>query len=136
MQKTDPPGVESPAPSVIELSEERAAIEVRDIVTDRVRISTSTTSVEQMVRQDLRSTSTGLVRVPVNRTLAAGEVPPVPRTEGDVTIIPIFEEVAVVELRLVLKEELHVRQRETTETAEIPLTLRKQSVTIERDSDE
>lgn len=135
MQEIDPPGIESPAPS-IELSEERAAIEVRDIVTDRVRISTSTTSVNQMVRQNLRSTSTDLVRVPVNRTLAPGEAPPVPRTEGGVTIIPIFEEIAVVELRLVLKEELHVRQQETTETAEIPLTLRKQSVIIERDSDE
>ena len=33
------------------------------------------------------------------------------RTEGEVMIIPIFEEVVVVEKRLVLKEELHISQQ-------------------------
>ena len=32
------------------------------------------------------------------------------REEGDVTIIPVLEEIVVVEKRLVLKEELHVRR--------------------------
>jgi stress response protein YsnF len=44
----------------------------------------------------------------------------------------VLEEILVVEKRLVLKEELHIRRRATTETAEVPVTLRKQRVVVER----
>ena len=47
-------------------------------------------------------------------------------------IIPIFEEVVVVEKRLVLKEELHISQQVTTETVEVPVELRRQQASIER----
>ena len=46
------------------------------------------------------------------------------RTEGDVLIIPVLEEVLVVEKRLVLKEELHVRRLVSEENVEIPVTVR------------
>ena len=75
---------------------------------------------------------TDVVRMPVNRTLEAGEAPPQPRAEGNVMIIPIFEEVIVVEKRLVLKEELHITQHVTTETVEVPVDLRKQRAVVER----
>jgi stress response protein YsnF len=39
------------------------------------------------------------------------ETAPEIRTESDVTILPVVEEVLVVEKRLVLKEELHIRRR-------------------------
>ena len=59
------------------------------------------------------------------------------RTEGDVTIVPVLEEVLVVEKRLVLKEELHIRRRIITETVEVPVTLHKQRAIVERvDPDE
>jgi stress response protein YsnF len=54
------------------------------------------------------------------------------RTEGGVTIVPVLEEVLFVEKRLVLKEELHIRRTATTETVELPVTLRKQRAVIER----
>jgi stress response protein YsnF len=38
----------------------------------------------------------------------------------------------VVEKRLVLKEELHIRRRVTHENVEVPVTLRKQRAVIER----
>jgi stress response protein YsnF len=38
----------------------------------------------------------------------------------------------VVEKRLVLKEELHIRRRVEQETIEVPITLRKQRAIIER----
>jgi stress response protein YsnF len=40
--------------------------------------------------------------------------------------------VLVVEKRLVLKEELHIRRRIEIETAEVPVTLRKQRAIVER----
>jgi stress response protein YsnF len=38
----------------------------------------------------------------------------------------------VVEKRLVLKEELHIRRSVTLENVEVPVTLRKQRAVIER----
>jgi hypothetical protein len=49
-----------------------------------------------------------------------------------VTIVPVLEEVLFVEKRLVLKEELHIRRQATTETVEVPVTLRKQRAIVER----
>jgi stress response protein YsnF len=42
--------------------------------------------------------------------------------------------VLVVEKRLVLKEELRIRRRVPTETIEVPVTLRKQRVIVEREA--
>ncbi len=53
----------------------------------------------------------------------AVEHPPETRQEGDTLVIPIVEEILVVERRLVLKEEVRVRrteqQRSTRETARL-----------------
>ncbi|MFD1693079.1 DUF2382 domain-containing protein [Azotobacter chroococcum] len=59
---------------------------------------------------------------------------PIPqvRQEGDVTVIPVLEEVLVVEKRLVLKEELRVRRVVHEEPHSVPVTLRREQVTVER----
>jgi stress response protein YsnF len=57
---------------------------------------------------------------------------PETRTEGGVTIVPVLEEVLFVEKRLVLKEELHIRRQATTETVEVPVTLRRQRAIVDR----
>jgi stress response protein YsnF len=44
----------------------------------------------------------------------------------------VVEEILVVEKRLVLREEIHVRQTATTETVELPVTLRKQHAVIDQ----
>jgi stress response protein YsnF len=49
-----------------------------------------------------------------------------------VTVIPVIEEVLIVEKRLVLKEELHVRRQQTTENVEVPVTVRRQRAVVER----
>ena len=53
-----------------------------------------------------------VTRVPIDKVV---ETAPEIRTDGDVTIVPVLEEVLVVEKRLVLKEELHIRRRVETE---------------------
>jgi stress response protein YsnF len=47
-------------------------------------------------------------RVAVNRIVS--EVPQ-SRQEGEVTIVPVVEEVLVVEKRLLLKEEIHIARK-------------------------
>ena len=68
-------------------------------------------------------------RVAVGRVVQA--VPPV-RQEGDVTILSVVEEVVVVERRLMLKEELHLRRVRTTERHVETVTLREQNVSVTR----
>jgi stress response protein YsnF len=55
------------------------------------------------------------------------------RTEGDTTIISIVEEMLVVEKRLFVKEEIHIRRKSSKESIEVPVTLRKQRVVVERE---
>ena len=76
--------------------------------------------------------SVEVTRVPVNREI---DTAPSIRTEGDVTIIPVVEEVIVVEKRLVLKEEIHLRRTVTREDVAVPVKLRKQRAIIERDKE-
>jgi stress response protein YsnF len=52
--------------------------------------------------------------------------------EDDVIIVPILEEILLVEKRLVLKREIRITKRRTSETVEIPVSLRKQRVKVER----
>lgn len=68
-------------------------------------------------------------RVPVDIVVDA---PPEMRREGDVTIIPVVEERLVVEKRLVLVEEIHIRQRTVFQKERVEAELRKQRVTVER----
>ena len=114
---------------VVPLLEEEARVEKRQISTGKVRIRTSVEDVEENVRADLESEDVEVTRVPVDRVV--NEAPQI-RTEGDVTIVPIVEEVLFVEKRLVLKEELHVRRVVSTEAVDVPVTLRKERATVER----
>ena len=115
---------------------ETARIDKRVVETGRVRVSTRTETTDQVMRETLRSDMVGVTRVAINRTLAEGETPPVVREENGVTIIPVLEEILVVEKRLVLKEEVHVRQTTAGEDVEMPVTLRRQHAVIERVSPE
>ncbi|MCJ2054073.1 YsnF/AvaK domain-containing protein [Methylobacterium sp. J-070] len=118
--------------AVLPLIEETARIEKQVVETGRVRVSTRTETVDQVLRESLRSETVEVTRVPVDRTLSEGEVPPAVRVEDGVTIIPVLEEILVVEKRLVLKEELHIRRSSADEDVEVPVTLRKQRAVVER----
>lgn len=112
----------------IRIVEEIAKVSTRDIVTGRVRVSTAVDRFEELAGADLQSETVEVSRVPVNREV---DVAPVVRTEGDVTIIPIVEEVLVVEKRLILKEEVHIRKTVVTEHVEEPVSLRRQRAVVE-----
>jgi stress response protein YsnF len=99
------------------------------VVTGKVRVGTELEVVNEVASAILEEQQVTVMRVPVNRLVT--EVPHV-RTEGEVTIIPVVEEIMVVEKRLVLKEELHIRRHVTTEQVEVPVTLKKQRAVIER----
>jgi uncharacterized protein (TIGR02271 family) len=114
----------------IPIVEERAEIGKRPVTTGRIRVRTETRREETMVPAELEGEAVDVERIAVGTEIDA--VPAV-RTEGDTTIVPVVEEILVVEKRLVLKEEIHIRRRPTRETVEVPVTLRRQRAAIERE---
>jgi stress response protein YsnF len=116
---------------VIPVVEETATVGKRQVVTGHVQVRTVTDTVEEVAHAAVQRKDVEVTRVPIDKVV---ETAPEIRTEGDVTIVPVLEEVVVVEKRLVLKEELHIRRRVETETVEVPVTLRKQRAIVEREA--
>jgi stress response protein YsnF len=117
---------------VIPLVEDEVRVSTRDVVTGRVRVRTVTDTVKETVGQELQGVRAEVERVPVDRLLDPGAPSPQPRVEGGVTVVPIVEEVLVVEKRLLLKEEVRITLRDTTEYVEVPVQLRRQRAVVER----
>ncbi|MBB3019485.1 uncharacterized protein (TIGR02271 family) [Microvirga lupini] len=117
------------AEEIIPLVEETASVSKREVVTGHVRVQTVTDAVEELARASVQREDVEVTRVPIDKVVEAA---PEIRTDGDVTIVPVLEEVLVVTKQLVLKEELHIRRRIETETVEVPVTLRKQRALVER----
>jgi stress response protein YsnF len=120
------------ADTVLPLIEEELRGGSREVVTGRVRVRTANDTAEELVRQELQGERVEVERVPVGQLVEPGAEPPQVRTEGNVTILPVLEEVLVVEKRLFIKEELRITRQPTTEIAEIPVTVRKQRAVVER----
>ena len=114
---------------VIPIVEEEARIAKRQVVSGRVTVKTTVDTEERVVEAMLSQEMVEVERIPVNRAV---DVVPRVRTEGDVTIIPVFEERLVVEKQLVLVEEVRIRRTASVENVEVPITLRKERATVER----
>lgn len=98
-----------------------------------MRVSLSTETVEDVVRETLRGRRAVVERIPVGREV---HEPPQVREEDGVLVVPVVEEILVVEKRLLLKEEVRVRYLETEEVMEVPIARRIQTATVERTSQE
>jgi uncharacterized protein (TIGR02271 family) len=97
--------------------------------TGRARICTRTHEREAWVDESLSGEHVEIETVPVGRQIDAA---PAVRQEGDTTIIPVVEEVLVVERRLILKEEVRVRRVTTVTPHRECVRLRSQRADIER----
>jgi uncharacterized protein (TIGR02271 family) len=115
--------------TVIPLFEEELSVTKRVVETARVRVSRATHDHEELVDELLQHEKVEVERIPVGQTI---ETMPSVRQEGDVTIIPVVEEILVVERRLVLKEEVHIRRIKTTERHQEQIKLRRQEATVSR----
>ena len=115
---------------IVPLVAEQLDISVKTVETGRVRIGTRVVEEEQVVAMPLQHDEVDVETVAINQVV--GEVLPT-RYEGDVTIVPIYQEVLVVTKQLVLKEELHIRKRSSIKPAQPQVfTLRHEEITITR----
>jgi uncharacterized protein (TIGR02271 family) len=114
---------------VIPLVQEHLSVSTRKVETGRVRVSTKIEERTEMVAAELQREDVTVERVPVNREIEA--VPEV-RWEGDTFIVPVVEEVLVIEKRLILKEELRIRPEKSMERVEKPVVVRRTVASVER----
>jgi uncharacterized protein (TIGR02271 family) len=114
----------------LQLLAEELSVSKETVETGRVRVATRTREREALIDEDLASEHVEIETVPIKMSIHA--MPEV-RQEGDTTIIPVVEEVLVVERRLVLKEEIHIRRVRTTERHKETVTLRYQEAVVTRD---
>jgi hypothetical protein len=113
---------------VIPLHVEEVSFERRK-VERHVKVHVHTVNHDHLIDELLAHEKVEIERVVIGRPVDA--VPPV-REEGDTTVISVVEEVLVVERRLVLKEEIHLRRVRTTEQHREVVILREQQAVIER----
>jgi len=114
---------------VIPVVDEEVTVQTRQRQSGAVEIRKTVHEHMETVDQPLLSEAVEVERVPINRIVEE----PVPvRQEGDTMIVPLLEEVLVVEKRLLLREEVHIKKlrREVHDPQEV--LLREERVEIVR----
>ena len=114
---------------VVPLHAEEVSVAKRRVVTGQVKVGTITRESEQLVEELLEHEHVEVERTPIGKQV--DKAPPV-REEGDTLIIPILEEIVVVERRLLLKEEVRVRRTREKQPYQERVVVRKQEAVITR----
>lgn len=109
--------------------EEHLHVGTRQRETGRVRATRRTDTREETVDQPVFREEVEIERVPINRYVDSVE--PV-REEEDVVVLPVYEEVLVVEKRLLLREEVRLTRRREQAQDTQRVTLRRSEVDVER----
>src|SRR6516162_8931309 len=115
--------------TVVPLLVEEVAISKQVVETGRVQVARVTHEREQLIDELLAHETVEIDRTPIGRQV---DTMPAIRDEGDTVVIPIVEEVLVVERRLLLKEELRVRRVRSTERHQESVTLRHHEAVVTR----
>ena len=115
--------------AVLPVIVEELDVRKRFVETGRVRVTKTVDEREEVVDEPLRREEVDVERVAVNRLV---DGPVELRQEGDTLVIPLLEEVLVVEKRLMLREELRVTRRAVEEHRPRRVVLRSERATVER----
>jgi uncharacterized protein (TIGR02271 family) len=121
----------SQPPIVIPVIAEELEVATREVERLGVRLTKTISEHTETVDLPLLEERADVERVPINQFV---EAPPAVRYEAGAMIVPVLEEVLVTEKRLVLREELHIRKRETQVRKPQTVTLRREHVTVEEPS--
>lgn len=115
----------------IPLAEETLVTSKRVVETGRVRVRTEVEEREELVRDQVSRSRVNVERVSVNKEV---DSIPEPRTEGNVLIIPVVEEVIYVRKALVVTEEVRITKETHVEEWEKPVLLRREHAVVEREN--
>lgn len=113
--------------ATIPVAREELRIEKRQHVSERVVVQIVPRTRRELIDIPLAEENVEVERVAVNRYVEG----PVPvREEGDVTIIPVLEEVLVIEKRLRVKEEIRLIRRKSVRREPREVELRTEEVRV------
>lgn len=119
-------------PFKIPVIEEQLGIGTRTVETGRgVRVHKTVAEHPVVIDERLSRDEVEVTRVPVDRVVAPDQVPAV-RYEGETLVVPVLEEVLVVERRLRIKEELHITRARREQRHQETVVLKAEQVDIER----
>jgi uncharacterized protein (TIGR02271 family) len=123
------------APLTVPVFEEQLAVGKRNVETGRgVRVHKTVSEQPLALDEALLHDEVDVTRVPVGRMVADGEQL-APHYEGDTLVVPVLEEVLVVERRVRIKEELRITRNRREQRHEETVVLRTEQVHIERFDD-
>jgi uncharacterized protein (TIGR02271 family) len=128
-------GVQSTRDSSITIPSiaETLQVEKQTVETGKVIITKRVHEREETVDLPLLHEEVEVNHVAVNRVV---DEPPSIRYEADTMIVPVLEEVLVIEKRLMLKEEIYITKRRTEVHSPETVTLRHEDIQVERTSAE
>jgi len=115
--------------TVVPVIAEQVVVSKRQIPGGGVRISKVVREREETVHTTLAHQETDVTRVPVGEFVSEPEKT---RQEGETLIVPVHEEVLVVEKRLRLRERLLITKRLVETDQDEQVTLRAEEATVER----
>lgn len=119
----------------IPVIEERLEVSTRVVETGRgVRIHKTVSERTVDIDERLMRDEMEVRHVPVDRIVALEEAPAT-RYEGETLVVPVLEEVLVVERRLRIKEELHITRVRHEEHYRDSVPLKAERVEVERFDD-
>lgn len=124
--KPDPPLREELAVIPVIAEQVRVDKEVREI--GRVRITKTVDSRDEEVEVDFLRDEVEVERVEIGRPV---DTPASIRYEGDTLVLPVHEEILVLQKQLVLREELRIRVARTQGHDRRIVRLRAEKVTVE-----
>ncbi len=114
---------------VIPVIQEKLTVEKEVVETAKVHVRTTVTEEEATVNLPIVSEQYEVRRFPVDKVFPTA---PSVRYEGDVLIVPVVEEIVVVEKRYKVVEEVHLIKQTTETPFTQQITLQKENVQVER----
>jgi uncharacterized protein (TIGR02271 family) len=115
-------------PVSLNVYEEQAQVDKKTVEKGKVRIVKKVATNDEKINVDLKSEEVEVERVPVNKYVDSA---PDVRYEGNTTIIPVVKEVAVVEKKIVLVEEIRITKKINSSEEERTIPLKKEEIIVE-----
>lgn len=116
----------------IPVIEEKLVISSKVVETGSISVSKKVLEEEVFADATVTREEVTIERKEINQYVDAAPAPV--RQEGDITIISVVKEVLVVEKRLMLVEEIHIKKHQHQDQKTYSQVLRKEEVTISRDT--
>jgi uncharacterized protein (TIGR02271 family) len=116
---------------VIPVIAEELSVQTHKVARGRVRVHKRVETREETVEVPTVHEDIVVEHVPINKVVE-GAAPEV-RDEDGVLVIPVIEEVVVVDKQLVVREEVRVFKRRTTRSTAQTVVLRREVIDVERE---